>query len=157
MNSSLDSIYLVVNFKSSIEEYYQANTVDNFRVRLNKPLILQGGFWKVALCEIHVANLLLDAGDVKKENIYLQIEFESCEGLLVHGYPTHALRFIPYAPNIRAVFSDPFYVPLQTGYIDSCHITVKPVANKPAMIQQLENSLITCTLHFKKTSVPRHI
>ena len=150
MNVPTDSLYLVVNFNSSIEDYYPDNIVNDFRVRLNNPLTLCNGFWKVALCEIHIVNILLDPVLTDDVPIFLQVEFDSCEGILVDGNPSRALRLIPYEINLRTIFTCPFYVPVQTGYIDSCHISVKAVSTKGIQIQHLNNSCITCTLHFKK-------
>ena len=153
MNLSKDSFYLVINFKSSIEEYYQDNVINDFRVKLNKPIRLCNALWKVALCEIHVVNVLLDKEISHDEYTFLQVEFETCEGILVDGKPTHTLRMIPYEANTRSIFTYPFYVPMHTGDIDSCHILVKVVSNKPVQIRQLDNSCITCTLHFKKCGI----
>ena len=92
MNTSPDSIYLVGNCNSSKEEYYPENTSDNFRIKLIKPLVLNGNHWKVALCEIHVVNVVLENKTVEERIPYFQVEFGPCEGILIDGHPTHTVR-----------------------------------------------------------------
>ena len=82
--------------------------------------------------------------------MYSQVEFESCGGLLMHGDPSHVIRMIPYVQDGREIITAPFYVPLKTGYIDTCHIRIKVVGTNPTLMQQSNDACITCTLHFKK-------
>lgn len=159
MNYTNDSTYLVANFYSSAKEYYPDNVADNFRVKINKPLKLAPGLWKVALSEICVKNLLLDVGlrTISNNPIWLQIDFEACEGLVIHGNSSQTLRLIPFSTNIHTIYTLPFYVPILTGYIENCHISVKVLSNKPANIRASDKSCITCTLHFKKFSSVRQL
>ena len=229
-----DSLYLIGNLNSSNKEFYQTNTVDNFRIKLNKPLLFTEGKWKVGLCEIHIVNVKLnvdkyicsssssivkrsidnnnkkidvteevddvvsssvsntsvhsietspsgnieyvneadnnDDNDVDthdkvdnvlcngkeriKNNVYLHVEFETCEGLFVDGESSsHVIRVIPYEQDMREIFTAPFYVPVQTSYIDTCHIRIRALttASVPIAIHHSNNACITCTLHFKKS------
>ena len=132
------------------------NTFDDFRIKLFKPLILTGGVWKVGLCEIHIVGVKVTEEvvslDKRKLPMYLQVEFESCGGLLMHGDPSHIIRTIPYVADGREIFTAPFYVPIQTGYIDTCHIRIKVLGTNPIHMHESHDTCITCTLHFKKVS-----
>ena len=138
MNSqSPNSIYIVGNVHSSKEEYYPSNTVGDFWIKLSKPLILTGAQWKVGLCEIHVFNVLLEDRRDENRPLYFQVDFGPCDGLVVDGQSTHTVRVLPYSSNVRKIFTDPFYVPVQIGYIESCHIHVKLLPH--VKLQDLEN------------------
>ena len=112
-----DSVYLVVNYKSSKDTYFPHNKPEHFLIKLGKPLILTGGRWKVALCEIVFKNVAVAEG--QPTPTHYQVDFAYCEGLLIHGKPTNSLRWVPYSSTGREIFTLPFYVPVQTGYIDT--------------------------------------
>ena len=149
MNRSADSIYIVTNFTSSKQSYFPNNIVNHFWLKLSKPLILPGSGWKVSLCEIQFENVKVEDGEPLPT--HYQVEFATCEGLNVDGHPTRSLRIIPYTHTGHQIFTQPYYMPLQTGYIDTCEIEINLLAGSvPTRIKQAADSLITCTLHFTR-------
>ena len=151
MNLNQDSIYLQVNHLSSKEEYFPNNVATDFHLKLSKPLNLSGRSWVVGLCEIQFNNILTEEEeDATTSTTYYQIEFSATEGILIDGQPTHTLRTIPYKSTVRKTFSNIFYMPVQTAYIDTCEIRIKVVNSKRIKIKYAEDSVATCTLHFKR-------
>lgn len=181
MNSTADSVYIVANLHSSKEDYFPDNTADDFRTKLSKPLLLGNGEWTVALCEIRLVNVLVGKkesgtsvttvketlGNDKRKNkrgltreekgAYLQVDFAHCEGLIIRGQPSHSLRIVPYEPDRLRIFTQPFYVPVRTGYIDTFRVRVRVDSDTPLKIQQHNDTCITCTLHFKKANIGNHV
>lgn len=192
MNCPTDSLYIVTNLYSSKKEFFPNNTADDFWTKLSKPLLFGTGQWTVALCEIRLANVLLekkesakgvltddgDGDDADNEPLangkrkrkktksaltdeekeaYLRVDFEHCEGLIIRGEPTRTLRMIPYEPDRQRVFTDRFYVPVRTGYIDSFQVCVHVESNTPLQIKHSDDTCITCTFHFKKSLMRNHV
>lgn len=153
MNESPDSIYIAANFTSSKDDYYPNNVAEHFRLKLNKPLILSRGRWSVGLCEIQFVNVVTSP-DVEHTTRHYEVSFGPCDGMILHGSPTRVLRLIPYEENAHITYTRPYYMPVHTGYIDSCEICIRTLSNVGlTKIQHVEDTCITCTLHFKKTHV----
>lgn len=186
MNSNTDSFYIVTNFNTSKDGYFPDNTADDFWTKLSNPLLVGSGEWTVGLCEIQLVNVLLvkkasgekeeaaTEGEDNKPGVngkrktkrsltleerltYLQVDFAQCEGLIINGKSSNALRMVPYEPDRLRIFTHPFYVPVRTGYIDTFRIRVRVESNTPHIIKQVDNACITCTLHFKKSLVRNHV
>ena len=156
---SSESVYLVLNYVSSKEDYFPRNKPEHFHLKLGKPLLLTQGRWKVGLCEIAFENVTVAEG--QPTPTHYQVDFGYCEGLLIHGKPTNCLRWLPYTNTGHEIFTSPFYVPVHSVYIDTCEMRISPLVataaaagegsfENPLQIKQLETTCITCTLHFKK-------
>ena len=144
----MNSLYVVGNFLSSKHKYFPTNKPEHFWLKLEKPLLLTGGSWKVCLCEIQFQNVLVEAG--QSVPTHYQIELATCEGLYIDGSATNALRVIPYRPTSHQIFTKPFYMSLQSAYVDICEIEIKLVDATHTIIRPLTGAVITCTLHFKR-------
>ena len=117
-------------------------------MKSEKPLLLTGGGWKVCLCEIQFQNVLVEAGHPVPT--HYQVEFATCQGLYIDGWSTKALRLIPYKPTSHQIFTQPFYMPIQADYLDTCEIEIKLIGASHTISRAAANALITCTLHFKR-------
>lgn len=150
MNNSQDSIYVAADFTSSKDVYYPDNTVDHFRLKLTKPLMLTGGRWVVALCEIEFNDVQVEATGRQRTPKHYQVDFSACEGLLVHGKPSNALRWVHFKSNSRKTYGLPYYVPVCTNYIESCELRVQVLPAGTFKIVEKPTTYIACVLHFKK-------
>lgn len=151
--STTDSFYIVANYTSSKTAYFPNNKPEDFRVKLSKPLDLSQPGWKVGLSEL----VLKDIYPVPSEgqayepvNLYT-IDIGVCEGIYIHGRATHSLRLIPHTSDSHTIFTEPFYMAVQTEYIDTFEISMKTLEGNPVSLHTSDNTLITCTLHFRKT------
>lgn len=152
-NNNRDSIYVECSYLSSKDQYFPNNKPNNFFVRLNKPLKLSGGVsWKVGLCEIDI--VINNNIKLQTEPHSCQVKFSACDGIFIKGKQTHCLRTIPYSSNGKhKMFHTVYYMPVNTGYIETFEINVRPISSDEKHMTTFDQSLfglITCTLHFKR-------
>jgi len=151
MNMSSDSYYIVVNYTSSLAVYFPENKAQHFRVKLAKPLDFKDSVWTVGLCEILLNDVLTIPTQGETYPSIYSVDFGPCSGLNIYGNSSHSLRIIPNTVDGHLIFHKPFYLPVETEYIDTFEITIKTLEGNLLKLYESNNTLITCTLHFKKT------
>ena len=156
------SFYIHISSKDS-KDYFPNNKVAHFRVKLGRPLNLQGS-WVVGLCEIQLRNLshrahvaLVDTtqpargdDDVIEEPsiVSLRVECSLCMGLIVGGVQTRTLRTLSTKGNLYKVFPLIYYFPIETRHTDTLEFCILNSDGKLATFNEI-NGEVEMTLRLK--------
>jgi hypothetical protein len=132
-------MYIVVA-NSDSPTYFSDNKATRFRVKLSKPLVLDGD-WYVGVCEIHVTD--------NAENIGI-VGFNSdiSNGLIVNGIQSHLLRRFNCKRNVHETFPIVYYLPVDKLFIDTLKFYLTGPTGELASLGA--DVKIEVTLHFQK-------
>ena len=134
-------MFILVRSSDSVN-YFPDNKPGHFRVKLQRPLIFEG-LWSVGLCEIHTST----AANVAPAGL-LSLHCNTCDGMLVGGGRSNVLRMLPYKRNIHEVYTNVYYMPVETHFIESLEIYFND--SKGDFVSLGENGILECLLHFKQ-------
>jgi hypothetical protein len=104
-------MYIVVSSSDS-KSYYKDNKATRFRVKLSKPINLEGGDWYVGVCDIHLTD-----NDENKGVVGFNADI--CNGLMTEGSQTHLLRKFNCKRNVHEAFPIIYYLPVGKLFIDN--------------------------------------
>ena len=133
-------LFLCVRSTDSIL-YYPKNNPGHFRVKLPRPLILEGS-WTVGLCEIHTSTPM-----EVLPGLY-SLHCKSCTGMLTHDLTSDVLRMVQPKRNVHVIYTCIYYMPIETHFIESLEIYFKD--SKGALVSLAEEGVLECVLHFKR-------
>jgi len=131
-------MYIVVA-NSDSKTYYSGNTASHFRVKLSKPLNLEGA-WTVAVCEIHLTDNAENMG-------ILGFSADFCNGLISDGGQTTVLRKFNCKRNVHETFPVLYYLPVEKLFIDTMDFYLTTASGKIASLTG--DVKLEVTLHFK--------
>jgi hypothetical protein len=163
INQYGDNLYIHISSKDS-KDYFPNNKVAHFRVKLGRPLNLQGS-WVVGLCEIQLRNLSNkaalvlvddnapgrgdDTGGVEEPDIVnLRVECSICMGLIVGGVQTRTLRTLMVKGSLYKVFPLIYYLPVETRYTDTLEFRILNSNGQLATFDEV-NGMVEMTLRLK--------
>lgn len=154
MNTSVESHYIVATHLSSKKEYFPQNKADKFHVKFSKPLSLKSGRWKVAIVDINLVNIINNnpkPADFGAADFYYCVYFSECDGLIIDGLPTRAIRCVTRSANSYVEFENLLYMPVTATLLDTCSIEVCAFSGtEPTPLILTTDSNIRVTLHFRK-------
>ena len=110
----------IVLRSTDCENYFKDNKTYNFRVKLNKPLILDG-IWKIALTDFAFSST---------KNFPRQEELYFCSNICKDSYV--GCSVIPLLRNVfvynkldsAKTFDNPYYIPVKLGYVNEIQIYI---------------------------------
>ena len=114
-------MYIRVTSKDSVD-YYPENTAELFRVKLSSRLDLQGS-WKIGVCDMGIGNVDVSASKKNGASTF-NISCDICTGFIVNGVQTRVLRTIPIQTNYQKTYPIVFYLPIETGSLDTIEFRV---------------------------------
>lgn len=152
---SNESHYLVASYRSSSKEYFPDNTPNKFHLKFAKPLLLKGDNWKVALCDIHFVNIFGSTDTSNKAADHYIIFFSHCDGILIDGQPSRAIRFVTQPKDVYICFEKLHYLPVTATQLDTCSFEICAYSETGSVpIELTEDSNIRLTLRFSRVFKP---
>ena len=124
-------------------DYYKDNKTYNFRVKLNKPLNLDGS-WKIASTDFAFSSTKYFP---RQESLYFFSNI--CQDSLVGCSSITLLRsvFLYNKTDSAKTFANPYYIPVKIGYVNEIHIYITDHKNN---LTSLLDGTSTVTLHLKQ-------
>jgi hypothetical protein len=135
-------MYIIVS-NSDSSNYYTDNKANHFRVKLSKPLNLEGD-WYVGLADIHLTENAENMG-------MLGFNADICSGLIADGVQTQLLRRFNCKRNVHVAFNTLYYVPVGKLFIDTMEFYITDADGKLASLSATVK--LQVTLHFKPHNV----
>ena len=139
----MDEIYFLVSSSDSSTFYGGKNTPCNFKVKLYKPLTLQGR-WEVGL-----ASCLLDTKDPLPLLQLVHLPF--CDSLVVIGGESRLPVVKQLVRSEEGVgvwsFDPPSYVPVGQSFLETLEIYITTADGRTP---SFKNGRSTCVLHFRR-------
>jgi len=133
-------IYLHAS-SNDCSDYFPNNNASIFRVKLNKPLNLNG-VWKIGICEIDVNS------DISER---VCVECSLCgDGLIVDGKQTRVLRTFTLNQNYHEIYPILFYVPIETRFVDSIEFRLVKPDGTPILFRD-KSAAVHMTLQLMST------
>ena len=131
-------MYIVVSSSDS-KAYYKDNKATRFRVKLSKPIDLEGGDWYVGLCDIHLSDNAENKG-------LIGLNADICNGLISEGAQTQLLRRFNCKRNVHEAFPVIYYLPVGKLFIDSMELYLTGDAGADVSLDAAAK--LEVTLHF---------
>lgn len=132
-------MYIVVSADDS-KTYYKDNSANRFRVKLSKPLNLEGS-WRVGVCEIHLTDNAENMG-------VLGLNSDICNGLMADGIQTHLLRKFNCKRNVHETFPIVYYLPVEKLFIDTIEFYLTGASGQAASLAAAVK--LEVTLHLEE-------
>jgi hypothetical protein len=149
----MHDFYFFANSHDSIG-YFPNNNPGNYRVKLEKPIRLEGQGWHVGLCEI--SGVAWDV--VLHDTVYIMCNLSS--GLLLPSNQEGLLRVMPVYSRAKTYveYAHVVYTPVQTHFIDVIELSLKvngftkslAPSTKPINPKNGAKPSTLCVLHFVK-------
>ena len=134
-------LYVCANSADS-KTYFPDNTVGHFRVKLQRPLLLEGN-WVMGLCEVHVT-----IGLERPPKGLLALHCNTCDGMIVGGATSNVIRTVQSKRHIHKVYTNVYYMPVETHFIESLEIYFRDSEGNPLSV--VSPGVVECVLHFKR-------
>jgi hypothetical protein len=135
-------MYIIVS-NSDSKSYYADNEANHFRVKLSKPLNLEGD-WYVGVCELHVTDNAENMG-------ILGFNADICNGMIADGSQTYLLRTFNCKRNVHESYPLIHYLPVGKLFIDTMEFYLTDSSGKKASLAT--EAKLQVTLHFKENHV----
>ena len=136
-------LYFVVKSSDSTD-FYPTNTAASFKIKLYRPLILEGS-WEVGLLGFTLSNV-----ETEKVPDLMLIESNVCQYTTVVGGSKRlpVLRHIfNKGGDMKWEFDSPIYMPVNQSFVETIELYIKSGQGNQL---SFESGTSTCVLHLRK-------